>query len=178
MSDPFKIVTLCTGNVARSVMLGYMLSSLACREGFDWHVRSAGTHVTEGSAVSARTRDALVAIEELGEQRYGLHRSHQLRVDDVNWSDVILCAEADHVRFVRRHFSAAADKTVQLAQLVARAPAGVSRSEQVAYVASLELDAQFDVADPAGGDQAVYHACAQQLWSLAGAFAARRTKSD
>jgi protein-tyrosine-phosphatase len=28
-----------------------------------------------------------------------------------------------------------------------------------------------DVADPAGGDQAVYDACARQLWELAQVFA-------
>ena len=177
ISDQLKIVTLCTGNVARSVMLGYMLTTLAQREGLDWHLRGAGTHVAEGSGVSGRTRDALVALGELGEQRYGLHRSHQLRLDDVEWADVLLCAEADHVHYVRRHFSVAADKTVQLAQFVARAPVGAARRQQLALVASLEPDSRLDVTDPAGGDQAVYDACAHQLWSLAGEFAALRATS-
>ena len=178
MTDQLKVVTLCTGNVARSVMLGYMLNTLAHREGLNWQLRSAGTHATEGSAVSARTRDALVAIKELGEQRYGLHRSHQLRLDDVDWADAILAVEADHVHYVRRTFSTGAAKTVQLAQFVARAPAHVSRSEQVAYAASLEPEARLDVADPAGCDQAGYDACARQLWSLAGAFAALRAGGE
>ena len=177
MTDQLKIVTLCTGNVARSVMLGYMLSALAQREGLEWEVRGAGTHVAEGAAMSGRTRDALVALGKLGEPRYGLHRSHQLQLDDVEWADVLLCAEADHVGYVRRHFSVGAAKTVQLAQFVARAPVGAARHEQVAFVASLEPDSRLDVTDPAGGDQTVYHACARQLWSLAGDFAALRAAS-
>ena len=80
-----NIVTLCTGNVARSVMLGYMLTTIADAAGVDWHVRTAGTHVTEGSAMSGRTRDALRHIEGLGDHRYGAHRSHQLDVDDARY---------------------------------------------------------------------------------------------
>ena len=62
-----RIVTLCTGNVARSVMLGYMLTTLAYTNEADWKLRSAGTHVIEGSAMSSRTRDALWSIDELGD---------------------------------------------------------------------------------------------------------------
>ena len=59
MSESLRIVTLCTGNVARSVMLGYMLSTLADDSGVEWQIRTAGTHVTEGSAMSVRTRDGI-----------------------------------------------------------------------------------------------------------------------
>ena len=71
MSDDasLNILTLCTGNVARSVMLGYMLTTLAESTGQDWNVRTAGTHVAEGSAMSGRTREALKKVEELGDQR-------------------------------------------------------------------------------------------------------------
>src|ERR1039458_8278867 len=101
-SSPLNIVTLCTGNVARSVMLGYMLTTIAHSSGEAWHVRTAGTHVTEGSAMSARTRDALVKIEELGDHRYGAHRSHQLSEADAEWADVIICAELDNVNLDRK----------------------------------------------------------------------------
>src|ERR1019366_10276516 len=117
-----NIVTLCSGNVARSVMLGYMLTTLAQTNGEEWHVRTAGTHVTEGAAMSARTRDALLKIEELGDHRYGAHRSHQLDQADTEWADVILGAEADNVKFVRANFATNADKAVQLAQFVRFAP--------------------------------------------------------
>jgi protein-tyrosine-phosphatase len=166
-----NIVTLCTGNVARSVMLGYMLCALAEEAGAGWSVRTAGTFAIEGSAMSSRTKDALLAIPELGERRYGAHRSHQIDDDDVEWADLILASEAGHVRYVRQKFGEANVKTVQLCQFVRRAPIEVSFVDQLAAVSVLTPSSLFDVADPAGGDQAVYDACALHLWDLAQAFA-------
>jgi protein-tyrosine-phosphatase len=166
-----KIVTLCTGNVARSVMLGFMLSALAEESGEQWSLRTAGTFATEGSAMSSRTKDALLAIPELGERRYGSHRSHQINDDDVQWADLILATEAGHVRYARTKFDEATAKTVQLDLFVRRAPIEVSFVDQLSAVSALTPSSLFDVADPAGGDQAVYNACALQLWELAKAFA-------
>ncbi len=151
-------------------MLGYMLSTLAESNGLAWRVRTAGTHVVEGSAMSSRTQRALESIEELGAHRYGAHRSHQLDAADTSWADVILAAEAGHVAFVRRCFPDAAPRTVSLAQLAHEAPLDVPARQGVAMVASREPSAAFDVPDPAGGDQAVYDACARQLWTLAQAL--------
>ena len=170
MTSSLKLVTLCTGNVARSVMLGYMFTTLAENNGLDWQVRSAGTHVIEGSAMSSRTRDALLAIDELGEHRYGHHRSHQLSAEDVSWADAVLTTEASQVNFVRTNFPEATNKTVSLRQFLREAPLDQPLGEQLAYVSSLEPLDYFDVADPAGGDQVTYNACAAQLWSLAQAF--------
>jgi len=169
--SPLNIVTLCTGNVARSVMLGYMLTTIAAATGEAWHVRTAGTHVTEGSAMSGRTRDALMKIEELGEHRYGAHRSHQLSVADVEWADVILAAEADNVNFVRRQFPNDANKTVQLAQFVRFASLDGDLVARLRGATQHEPSTELNVADPAGGDQTTYDDCARQLWELAQAFA-------
>ena len=173
-----NIVTLCTGNVARSVMLGYMLTTLAEHNGEDWRVRSAGTHVVEGSAMSARTRDALLGLEELGEHHYNAHRSHQLADEDVVWADVILASEALHVTYVRTTFPKAADKTVQLGQFVRHAPLDESFEGQLSLVAALEPIADNDVADPAGGDQDAYNRCGVELWELAQVFATLVAASD
>jgi len=166
-----KIVTLCTGNVARSVMLGYMLTTLGEVNGFDWKIRTAGTHVIEGSAMSSRTKDALVSIPDLGEHQYGAHRSHQLNEDDVEWADVIVASEANHVNFVRANHPGGSGKTVLLAQFLREAPLDVTRSEQIRQVALLTPSGFFDVDDPAGGDQATYNQCAAKLWAMVQAFA-------
>jgi protein-tyrosine-phosphatase len=171
MGTSLKIVTLCTGNVARSVMLGYMLSALCEASGEDWQVRTAGTHVIEGSSMSGRTRDALLGVDELGSLHFGAHRSHQLTAADVSWADVILASEADHVHFVRRNFDNHADKTVQLAQFVRSAPLDGPIEHQLAVVASLTPSPEYDIVDPAGGDQRDYDRCAQQLWELSQVFA-------
>ncbi|HUX04936.1 MAG TPA: hypothetical protein VMV53_08570 [Acidimicrobiales bacterium] len=166
-----KIVTLCTGNVARSVMLGYMLTTIGDANGSAWEIRTAGTHVTEGLAMSGRTRDALLAIDELGEHRYGAHRSHQLSEHDVAWADIVLAAEADHVRYVRERHSPDDHRVVQLAQFVRYAPWDLDLVDQLLVVSRHAPDTFYDVADPAGGDQEVYNECARQLWDLAMAFA-------
>jgi protein-tyrosine-phosphatase len=169
---PLNIVTLCTGNVARSVMLGYMLTTLAEAKGDEWLVRTAGTHVTEGAAMSGRTRDALMKIEGLGVHRYGAHRSHQLSRADTEWAQVILAAEVDNVKFVRANFGTNADKAVQLAQFVRFAPLDGNFDAKLRAASSHEPSPDFDVADPAGAGQLTYDACARQLWDLAQAFAA------
>jgi protein-tyrosine-phosphatase len=166
-----KILTLCTGNAARSVMLGYMMTTLAEATDEEWSVRTAGTHVAEGSAMSSRTRDALLQLPELAGHHYEAHRGHQLTRDDVDWCDVILASEAAHVVFVRSQYPESRLKTVSLGQFLRDAPLDDSFVDQVTIVALLEPDAAFDVEDPAGGDQAAYNACASQLWEMAQAFA-------
>jgi protein-tyrosine phosphatase len=151
-------------------MLSYMLTTLAKANGFDWQIRTAGTYVVEGSAMSARTRDALMALDDVGPHHYSAHRSHQLTSDDVAWADVILASEADHVHFVRRNFPNGTSKTVQLHQFLRAAPIDVTFEEQLHFVALLAPSESLDVADPAGGDQAAYDACAAALWEMAQAF--------
>ncbi len=167
-----RIVTLCTGNAARSVMLGYMLTTLAEANGADWGVRTAGTHAVEGQAMSPRTLEALEKLEELGEHHFRAHRSHQLSNDDVAWADVILAVESDHVNYVRRVHPEAASKTVQLRSFCLLAPLDGELVNQVATVAASDSEPGLDVADPAGGDQAQYDACAVELWDLAQVYAA------
>jgi protein-tyrosine-phosphatase len=168
--NQLNVVTLCTGNVARSVMLGYMLTTLAESSGVAWNIRTAGTHVTEGSAMSSRTRDALLKIGELGDHRYGAHRSHQLNDSDCDWADIILAAEFDNVRFVRTKFPDYADKAVQLSAFVRFAPLDGDVLAKLRSVFQHQPSSEFNVADPAGGSQATYDACARHLWDLAQAF--------
>ncbi len=151
-------------------MFGYMLDTLSEANGYEWSIRTAGTLVSEGHAMSGRTRDALLRIPELGHHRVNSHRSHQLSGDDVEWSDVILAMEASHVMFVRSHFPGAGAKTVVLGQFLREAPLDAALLDQVGFVASLDPDPAFDVEDPAGGDQELYDACARQLWEMAQIF--------
>lgn len=171
MVSTLNIVTLCTGNVARSVMLGYMLTSLAENSGQEWKIRTAGTHVVEGSAMSGRTREALTKIDGLGDHRYGAHRSHQLDIADAEWAHVILAAEVDNVNYVRMNFAPYGDKVVQLAAFVQFAPTMGSYNAKLRVAVSHEPTKDCDVDDPAGGHQATYDRCARQLWELAQSFA-------
>jgi protein-tyrosine-phosphatase len=171
-----RLITLCTGNAARSVMAAYMLEHWGRRLGVSLEVVSAGTHVVEGQPMGMRTRAALASIPELGELPVARHRSTQLSPAEVAKADLIVAMEADHVRFVRRHHPDAADRCATLRQLciVLDGPgdtpgSGLGRL----HLEGLPLDPSEDVADPAGGDVEVYVACAHELWSLTEQLARR-----
>src|SRR4029079_13015424 len=76
------LVTLCTGNAARSVMAGAILAEHVPAV----VVATRGTHVIEGMPMSWRTRDAIVA---LGASADG-HRSRQLAAGDLVAADPVL----------------------------------------------------------------------------------------
>ena len=162
-----RLVTLCTGNAARSVMLGYMFARVADANGFDWQIRTAGTHAVEGQAMSARTLASLVAIEDLGQHAYRAHRSHQLSDDDVVWADAIVGVEAAHVNFVRSQHPLGRVKTFQLRQLLSLDDSAESLPQIVTRSAQHDPDAELDVPDPAGQSQAQYDQCALDLWLYA-----------
>ena len=162
-----RLVTLCTGNAARSVMLGYMFARVADVNGYDWQIRTAGTHAVEGQAMSARTLAALVAIEDLGEHPYRAHRSHQLDDDDVAWADVIVAVEAAHVNFVRQHHPLGRATTIQLRHFLSHDENGTGFLHRVALAAQHDPPSDLDVPDPAGQSQADYDQCALDLWRYA-----------
>jgi len=156
------LVTLCTGNAARSVMAGAILAEHVPA----LVVETRGTHVVEGMPMSWRTRDA---IAELGVER-SMHRSHQLTDFDVGSADVVICLAAEHVAYMRRTHSDAVAKTVTLKRLVRDLPGapGASFAERLAALRldDAELMSSEDVEDPAGGDLPIFRACAHEISDL------------
>lgn len=137
----------------------------------DAPVVTAGTHVVEGLPMSLRTRHALlevgVAIPD--------HRSRQADPALLDAAELVVAMEAGHVRWVRRTHPRAAAHTATLRRLVADLPATVGPLG--ARVAALHLDGREpddaeDVLDPAGGDEAVFVACARELVTLIDGLAA------
>lgn len=154
------VVALCTGNAARSVMAGALLADHP-----EIVVATRGTHVVEGLPMSLRTRSALVA---LGVNDHS-HRSRQLSSDDLREADLVVAMAREHVQFVRRAHPQVAARTATLKRLARDLPA--TSGPLAERVASLNLDTVAlehweDVDDPAGGDEAVFHECANQIREL------------
>jgi len=161
-----SIMFLCTGNAARSVMAG----AIWVARFPDAVVVTAGTHVLEGRPMSLRTRHALEAVGV----PVPTHRSTQADASNLAASDLVVAMEAAHVRWVRRAHPDASPRTGTLRRWVAALPA--TSGPLVARVAALdlarcELDDADDVADPAGGDDVVYVACAREIVALTDALA-------
>lgn len=168
-----RVLLVCTGNVARSVMARSMLEWLAEAGGLPLRLATAGTHAVEGQPAGARTQAALRTVLEAS---VGRHRSHQLTADDLARADLVVAMEAAHVRYVRRHHPEAAARTGTLRQLCRALPPGPP--DLATRVAGLDLAAASlsdadDVADPAGGSDATYTDCAGELWTLCQELAAR-----
>ena len=77
-----NLVTLCTGNAARSVMAGAILAEHVPAV----VVATRGTHVIEGMPMSWRTRDAIASLD----LPIPNHRSRQATVQELDNADLVI----------------------------------------------------------------------------------------
>ncbi|WP_104086215.1 low molecular weight protein-tyrosine-phosphatase [Arthrobacter sp. GMC3] len=93
MTNPYRIIAVCTGNIARSPMAEFMLASAAEAAGLDVVIDSAGTTAWEvGNPMDPRTLDVL--------NSHGIHTTaHVARKFQTAWfaeRDLILALDTDH----------------------------------------------------------------------------------
>ncbi|MEI6700206.1 MAG: hypothetical protein WCL38_00415, partial [Actinomycetota bacterium] len=129
---------------------------------------TAGTLAHEGQPMSSRTKTAIASLPGLEDLPLGRHRSHQLTSGDVEWADVILCMEADHVRYVRRVHPDGAAKAaiiIDVAEVLEGGDQPLLDRVLSLQLQDRDLSVSAEVEDPAGGDQEDYHSCAAQVFS-------------
>lgn len=105
-----KLMFLCTGNAARSVMAKVITQSRSDL----FELSGAGTHAIENCPMGNYTRKALASIGL--EDR--THRSRQLNPYNADEVDLIIAMANDHVQYVRRNHPEVAHKTVTFKRLV------------------------------------------------------------
>ncbi len=93
MTTPYRIITVCTGNICRSPMAEFMLSSAAAEAGLSVEVDSAGTSAWEvGNPIDPRAQDVLA--------QHGITAAnHSARKFNAAWfaeRDLILALDTDH----------------------------------------------------------------------------------
>ncbi len=105
-----KLMFLCTGNAARSVMAKVITQSRSDL----FELSGAGTHAIENCPMGNYTRKALASIGL--EDR--AHRSRQLNPYNADEVDLIIAMATDHVQYVRRNHPEVAYKTATFKRLV------------------------------------------------------------
>lgn len=176
-----RILFLCTGNTCRSPMAEAFLKRLAHEKGLILAVRSAGISTIDGLPVSANSRHAL---SRRGIQHQG--SSVAMNEEALHWADLILTMTAGHKREVMRHYPEVTDKLFTLKEYAYIDETLQAQLKELETIYT-ELQMQqalgqpidegkrrraqqlemampsFDVADPFGGSQSIYDACADEL---------------
>jgi len=159
--DSPRIVTLCTGNAVRSVILGVALADFSGAE-----VLTAGTHVVEGMSMSRRTREVLDSLGFVPP----VHRSRQVTREMMETADLVVAASGEHVEWVRRSCPEMAGRVATLRRLVRDLELS-SRplSDRVEWLRldGVEIKSWEDISDPIGGEPEEFLKCAREIVGLA-----------
>lgn len=171
-----KLMFLCTGNAARSVMAKVITQSRSDL----FELSGAGTHAIENCPMGNYTRKALASIGL--EDR--THRSRQLNPYNADEVDLIIAMANDHVQYVRRNHPEVAHKTATFKRLV-RDLGQVTQNEESKSLretlksriaemrlAEVQLERWEEIGDPGAGDQPIFLSSLEEIDALVDSFLA------
>lgn len=155
-----NVLTVCTGNVCRSVFAEKVLSGLLEERGLRVNVASAGTSAGHGKRVPREIDDAL------GRHGYSCagHEPTQLGADAVAGADLILTATVEHRDKVLQLRPAAMKRTFTFLEAAAaakllasgRSGGAVSVRALARARSAIPSGTALDIEDPFGGPAAGY----------------------
>ena len=177
-----KIMFLCTGNAARSVMAKVITQNRSDL----FELSGAGTHAIENCPMGNYTRKALASIGL--EDR--THRSRQLNPYNADEADLIIAMANDHVQYVRRNHPEVAHKTATFKRLV-RDLGAVKAAETSAslrqtlksriaemHLAEVQLEPWEEIGDPGAGEQPVFMSSLEEIDALVDSFLSLFAQAD
>ncbi|MCI1896595.1 MAG: hypothetical protein LKK54_06165 [Ancrocorticia sp.] len=174
---PFRILTVCTGNICRSPLAEFLLRDTLDPQLFT--VESAGTRAVPGSRVPPQQVEVALG---LGITDIGRHEARRLTPDMIAQADLVLTASLSRRRRVVRTLPQATKKTFTMREfahiaheitvgdintLAARGlstlEAGVAAAYQLRGTVRMLTEEELDIVDPYGKPDAVYQESAHQL---------------
>jgi protein-tyrosine-phosphatase len=109
-----KLLAVCTANICRSPSIEVALRTIATGRGLNLDIASAGTRSSGGQPADSVTQSAA--------KKHGFdlstHVSQTLTPELVDWADLILCAELDHLGVVLGYREDSLPKSFLFCELV------------------------------------------------------------
>lgn len=172
-TDPFTVLTVCTGNLHRSVLAEHVLRTATDWLGLGWTVSSAGVAAVPGRPVDPRTARVLARARITVVPDWSTHR---LDLADVHAADLVLVAAEEHRGVIAELDPGVLPRVYLLRQFArlatavrAAGPAVGSGPELVEAANAARSHVQpvppgaDDVADPVGRPDRVLRACLRDV---------------
>lgn len=152
-TSPYRIMTVCTGNICRSPMAEIVLRDRFDAAGLGDRVVVDSTGISDEESGNPIDRRARAILTERG-YAVGTHRARQARSADISARDLVLAMTAQHARALRRLADSPA--VVRMYRTFDPAAPVVANSEHV-----------LDIADPWYGGTQDFEDCLEEVEAAA-----------